>query len=102
MVHILQGRLAGRVRLHVSHVTHVTLECIGAGMRFISWIKMSASGTRVRRTAIAEFMNVKAMVTGSQACYLCMDLHAIGNFGEGNRAAHLAASSYGMKHRNRF
>ena len=78
------------------------LGCVRRGMRFVGWIKMSAGGTRIGRAAIAEFMNVKAMVTGSQACYLCMDLHAIGNFGEGNRAAHLAASSYGMKHRNRF
>src|SRR2546430_1669207 len=102
VVHILQFCLAGSVRLHISHVAHMPLGCVRRGMRFVGWIKMSAGGTRIGRAAIAEFMNVKAMVTGSQACYLCMDLHAIGNFGEGNRAAHLAASSYGMKHRNRF
>ena len=49
--------------------------------------------------AIAEFMNVKAMIAGSQARYLCLDLHAIGNLGKRDRAAHFVASS-GMKHRN--
>ena len=101
MVHVLQGRLAGSVCVHISHVADVPFQRVWRGMRFVSWIKMTAGGSRVCRAAIAEFMNVKAMVAGSQACYLCMDLHAIGNFGERNGAAHLAAGC-GMKHRDGF
>ena len=101
MVHVLQCRLAGSVRLNISHVTHVPFGGIGPGMRFVSWIKMSACGSRIWRAAIAEFMNMKAVVAGSKACYLRMNLHSIGNFDERNRAAHFVACS-GMKHCNRF
>jgi hypothetical protein len=69
------------------------------GMRFARWIKMSAGGTRIRRAAIAEFMDVKTMIARRESCYLCLNLHAIGNFGERNGTAHLAAGC-GMKHRD--
>jgi len=99
MVHIIQFRLAGSVCLHVSHVAYMTFQRVRPGMWFVGWIKMTAGGTRIRRAAIAKFMNVKAMVAGSQPCYLCLNLHAIGNFGERNDTAHLAAGC-GMKHRD--
>src|SRR5438876_7825468 len=100
MVHIVQRCLAGSVRLNISHVTHVPFGCIRPGMRFVSWIKMGACGTRICRATIAEFMNVEPMVAGSKAYYLCTNLHSIGNFGEGNRAAQLVACC-GMKQGNR-
>ena len=99
VVHILQVRLAGSVCFHISHVPHMALGGVGPGMRFVGWIKMSARGTGIARAAIAKFMNMKAMIAGSQARYLCLDLHAIGNLGKRDRAAHFVASS-GMKHRN--
>lgn len=99
MVHILQFRLAGSVCFYISHVANMPLGCVWPGMRFVGWIKMSAGGTGIGRTAIAEFMDMKAMIAGSQARYLCLDLHAIGNLGKRDRAAHFVASS-GMKHRN--
>ena len=61
---------------------------------------MGACGTRICRATIAEFMHVEPMVAGSKACYLCTNLHSIGNFGEGNRAAQLVACC-GMKQGNR-
>ena len=101
MVHVLQGRLARSVCLHISHVAYMSLERVRPGMRFVGWIKMTAGGSRVCRAAIAEFMNVKAMVAGSQACYLCMDLHAIGYFDECDGAAYLVPRG-GVKHRDGF
>src|SRR5437667_630566 len=101
MVHILQIRFAGSVCFYISHVAHMPLGCVRSGVRFVGWIKMSARGSRIGRAAIAKFMNVKAMVGGSQAGYLCMDLHAIGYFGKRDGAAHLVACS-GMKYRDRL
>src|SRR6476659_9351819 len=101
MVHVLQGRLAGSVSLHIAHVTHMALRCVRSGMWFVRWIKMSAGRSGVCRTAVAEFMNVKAMVAGSQACKVCMNLHAIGLFGEDNRTADFVARR-GMKHGDRL
>jgi len=99
MVHILQLRLAGSVCFHISHVAHMPLGCVWSSVRFFGRIKMSPGGTGICRAAIAEFMNVKAMLAGGQTHYLCMDLHAIGNFGKCDRAAHFVARR-GMKHRN--
>lgn len=101
MVQVLQGRLAGSVRLHIAHVAYMALGCVRPGVRFVSWIKMSAGRSGVCRAAIAEFMNMKTMVAGSQACKVCMNLHAIGLFGEGNRTADFVARC-GMKHGDRF
>src|SRR6266478_1827865 len=72
---------------------------VWTGMRFASWIKMSAGGTHIRRAAVAKFMNVKTMIARCESCYLCLNLHSIGNFGEGNGTAHLTAGC-GMKHRD--
>ena len=101
MVDIIQRRLTGSVRLNISHVADVPFGRVRTGVRFVGWIKMSACGSRIRGAAIAEFMNMKAMVSGSETCYLGMDLHAIGIFCEGNRAAHFVTCR-GMKHRNGF
>ena len=76
-------------------------ERVRSGMRFVGWIKMTAGGTRIGRAAIAKFMNMKTMIARCESCYLCLNLHAIGNFGEGNGTAHLAAGC-GMKHRDSF
>ncbi len=75
------------------------LGCVGSCMRFAGWIKMSASGARIGRTAIAKLMDMKAVVPGSQARNLSPDLHTIGDFDERYSAAHFVACS-GMKHRN--
>src|SRR2546428_12756936 len=99
VVHILQFRLAGSVCFHISHVAHMPLDRVWTGVRFAGWIKMSARGTGIARAAIAEFMNMKAMIAGSPARYLCLTLNAIGNPGKRDRAAPFVASS-GMKHRN--
>src|SRR4029077_19643630 len=99
VVHVLQFRFAGSVCLHISHVAYMPFEGIRPGMRFVGWIKMSPSGTRIRGAAIAKFMNVKTMIARCESCYLCLNLHAIGNFGERNGTAHLAAGC-GMKHRD--
>jgi len=99
MVHIIQFRLAGSVCLHVSHVAYMPFQRVRPRMWFVGWIKMSAGGTRIRRAAIAKFMNVKTMIARRESCYLCLNLHAIGNFGERNGTTHLAAGC-GMKHRD--
>jgi len=99
MVHIIQFRLAGSVCVHVSHVAYMPFHRVRPGMRFVGWIKMSAGGTRIGRAAIAKFMNVKTMIARRESCYLCLNLHAIGNFSKGNCTAHLA-SGCGMKHRD--
>ena len=101
MVHIIQFRVAGSVCFHISHVALVPLGCVGPGVRFVGGIEMSACGTGIGCAAIAEFMDVKAMITGSQARYLCVDLHAIGNLRKCDRAADFVACG-GMQHRNAF
>src|SRR4030095_5499528 len=97
MVQVLQGRLAGIFCLHISHVANMALGGVRPGVWFVSWIKMSAGRSGVCRATIAEFMNVKTMIAGSQACKVRVNLHAIGLFGEGNRAADFVARC-GMKH----
>jgi len=77
------------------------LGSVRAGVRFVGWIKMSASGTEIGRAAIAKLMDMKAMIAGSQSGYLCLDLHAIGDLGKRDSAANFVASG-GMKHRNRL
>jgi hypothetical protein len=62
---------------------------------------MSARRTGIGGAAIPEFMDMKAMIPRSQACELCLDLHAIGYFGERDSAAQFVAAG-GMKHRNRL
>ena len=101
MVQILQLRLPGSVCFHISHVAHVPLGVVGTSVRFVGWIKMSASGTGIGCAAIAELMNMKAMVPRGQARDFCLDLYAIRDFGKRDSAAHLVAPG-GMKHGNRL
>jgi len=101
MVQILQLRFAGSVCFHISHVAHMPLGGVWPSVRFVGWIKMSASGSRIGCAAIAEFMDMKAMISRGQARDLCIDLHAIGNFGKRDSAAQFVAAG-GMKHRNRL
>jgi len=65
MVQILQLRFAGSVCFHISHVAHMPLGSVWPGVRFVGWVKMSASGTEIGGAAIAEFMDMKAMIAGS-------------------------------------
>src|SRR5437016_7059516 len=99
MVDIIQFRLAGSVCLHISHVAYMPFQRVRPGMRLAGWIKMTAGGTRIRRAAIAKFMNVKTMIARRESCYLCLNLHAIGNFGKFDGASYLVPRG-GMKHRN--
>ena len=101
MVQILQLRFAGSICFHISHVAHMPLGGVWPGVRFVGWIKMRASGSRIGCAAIAEFMDMKAMISRGQARDLCMDLHAIGNFGKRDGAAQFVGSGR-MKHRNRL
>ena len=101
MVQILQLRFSGSVCFHISHVAYMPLGSVWPGMRVVGWIKMSAGGTGIGGAAIAEFMDMKAMISGSQPRDLCLDLHAIGDFGERDSAAYFVAAG-GMKHGNRL
>ena len=99
MVHIMQFRVAGSVCFHISHVALVPRGCIGPGMRLIGGIEMRARGTRIGCTAIAKFMDMKAVLTRRQARDLRVDLHAVGDWREGNGAADFIACG-GMQHRD--
>ena len=101
MVDIIQLRVAGSVCFHVAHVALVPRGCIGPGMRLIGGIEMRACGTGIGCAAVAKFMYVKAVLTGSQARDLRVDLHAIGDRRECDGAADLIACG-GMQHRNAF
>ncbi len=58
----LQMRLARAVRFNIAKISLVTLCVVMSGMRIFRWIEMTARGCRIRRRAIAEFVNVKAML----------------------------------------
>ena len=101
MVDVVQFRVAGSVCFHISHVALVSRGCVGPGMRLVGGIEMRACGTCIGCAAIAEFMDVKAMFTGRQACDLGVNLHAIRCRRECDRAGDIVACG-GMQHRNRF
>src|SRR5882757_2251453 len=101
MVHILQCRLARRVCLYISHVPHVPFGRIGPRMWLLGWIKVTTGRSGVGCTAIAELMDMKAMIAGSQAGDFRPDLYAIGLFSESNRTADFTACG-GMKHCDGF
>ena len=101
MVDIIQLCVAGSVCFHISHVALVPRGCIWPGMRLVSGIEMRAGGTGIGRAAIAEFMDMKAVLAGRQARDLCVDLHAIGDRRECDGAADFTARG-GMQHRNAF
>ncbi len=60
-----------------------------AGVRFVGGIKMAAGGAGIGRAAIAKFMDVKAVLSGCKACDLCVHLHAIRDWREGDSASSL-------------
>src|SRR5438128_12478659 len=74
---------------------------IGPSVRFIRGIEMSASRGEIGRTAIAEFVHMKAVLAGAQARDFRLYLHSIGYFSERDRAAHFVARG-GMKHSDGF
>ena len=77
------------------------LYCVGSCVWFVCWVEMSAGRTRIRCAAIAELMDMKAVVAGSQTCNFRLDLHSVSDFCEGNCAANFVACS-GMKYGNSF
>ena len=101
MVHVIQLRVAGSVCVDISHVALMPRSCVGPGMRLIGWIEMRACRTEIRCTAIAEFMHVKAVLTGCQTSDVGVDLHAIGDRSKCDCPADFVARC-GMKHCNRF
>ncbi len=101
MIHIVQSCRPRSVCFDVAHVAHMAFCCIGSRVWFVCWIEMGAGGTRVGRAAIAKFVDMKAVVAGSQACNFHLDLHSVGDFYEGNFTADFVACS-GMKHSNGF
>jgi hypothetical protein len=62
---------------------------------------MRARGTGIGCTAIAKFMDMKAVLTRRQARDLGVDLHAIGDRRECDGAADFIACGR-MQHRNAF
>src|SRR5215472_4728593 len=82
MVHVVQLGVAGSVCFDISHVALMARGCVGSGMRLVGGIEMCACRTEISCAAIAEFMHVKAVFSGSQACDLCVDLHATGDWRE--------------------
>ena len=101
MIDIIELRVTGSVRFYVAHVALVPRGCIWPCMRLVGGIEMRACRTCIGCAAIAEFMYVKAVLTGRQARELCEDLHAIGDWRKCDRAADFIARG-GMQHRNGF
>src|SRR5262245_66090171 len=101
MVHVIQLRVAGSVCVDISHVALMPRSCVGPSMRLIGWIEMRACRTGIGCAAIAELMNMKAVLTRRQTGNLRVDLHAIGDWRECDGAADFIACG-GMQHRNAF
>ena len=101
MVDVIELRVARSVCFYVAHVALVPRGRIWPGMRLVGWIEMRACGTCIGCAAIAEFMDVKAMFTGRQACDLGVNLHTIRHRRECNSAADFIACG-GMQYGNAF
>ena len=101
MIDVIQLCVAGRVCFHIAHVALVPRGCLWRGMRLVRGIEMRARGTCIGCAAIAEFMYVKAVLSGRQARNLCVHLHAVGDWRECDGAADLVACG-GMQHRDAF
>ena len=99
MVHIMHFRVAGSVCFHIAHVTLVPRRRIWPSMRLVGGIEMRARGTRIGCTAIAKFMDMKAVLTRRQARDLRVDLHAIRDWRECDGTADFIACG-GMQHRD--
>ena len=96
MVHIFQRRLARRVSFHISHVPYVPFGRIRSRMRLLGRIKVSAGGSGIGCTAIAELMDMKTMIARSQAGDIRLNLDSVGDLSEGDSSAHFVARG-GMK-----
>src|SRR5689334_18097454 len=101
MVHVVQLCVAGSVCFYVAHVALVSCGCVWPGMRLISWIEMPTCGTAIGCAAIAEFMDMKAMLTGRQPRNFCMHLHAVADRRECYGTGDFIACG-GMQYRNTF
>src|SRR6266850_916633 len=101
MVHILQCCFSRSVCFYISHVADVPLGIVRPGMRFVCGIKVRPGGTCICRAAIAEFMNVKTMISRRKPRYVCVDLYAVGDLSKSDSATYFVARCR-MKHRNRL
>lgn len=101
MVEIIQSRFAGSVCFNVSHVADMPFRVVRPRVPAVGRIKMTACGTAIARAAVAEFVNMKAVIAGSETGDLRMHLHAIGFFSERDGALYIIPCG-GMKHRNCF
>ena len=61
MVHVIQLRIARRIRFDIAHIAFMPRTCIRAGMRLVGGIKMRACRTGIGCAAIAKFMDMKAV-----------------------------------------
>jgi hypothetical protein len=100
-VHALVVRFAGSVRFEVAEVTGVTYRCIGPAMLHVMGIEMTARRDCIRRAAIAELVNVKPVLAGSQTRHVGHDLHPAINLRERHRTGYTAAFCR-REHRNRL
>ena len=101
MIEVIQFCRTRSVRLDIPHIANVPGCRIGGRVRLVRWIEMSAGRTCIGRAAIAEFMDMKAMLARSKAGEFCVDLHSVGDFSERDGAAHFAALS-GMHYGDSF
>jgi len=101
MVDVIQFCVAGSVSFHVAHIALVPRNCIWPSMRLIGGIKMRTGRTGIGCAAIAEFMDMEAVLTRRQARNFCVHLYAVGDWRECNRTADLIACG-GMQYRNAF
>ena len=101
MIDVIEFRVAGSVCFYVAHVALVPCGCIWPGMRLVGGIEMPACGASIGCAAIAKFVYVKAVFAGRQARDLRVNLHAIGDWRECDRACDFIACR-GMQYRNAF
>ena len=97
MIYIIQLRVAGSVCFHIAHIAFVPCGCVRPGMRLVAWIEMGASRAGIGCAAIAKFVDMKTVFARRQPRNFRVDLHAISNRSECNRAANFVARG-GMQH----
>ena len=78
------------VSLEVAEVANVFLGIGGRAVLGVRGIEMAAGGREIRRRAIALFVNVKAVLAGSEPLDVRGDTHALGFLAEGHLAFYFA------------
>jgi hypothetical protein len=97
----LQMSLAGSISFNIAEIAGVTLRSGRPVVVLMCRIKMAASGCRIGRGAIAEFVDMKSVFTRCQTGHVRDHLNAIIGFRESDRARHLASRSW-MQNGDRF